>query len=202
MPQPPKGPRLWFRRSRRNDSGVITHHSTWVILDHGKQIGIGRSEGQRHLAESDLQRYLEGSYVREVPPGPIGQPLPISSTLPPPLAGKSRHGIIYFVTCEPPDILEFPIKIGWTIHVAARFDRLQCLMPWPIKVLAKLAASRRDEYAIHSKFEHLRLEGEWFRRNGELMGYISHISLALNASREQTQTETGQFPIESPQNSQ
>lgn len=54
-----KGPRLWFRKERKDKRGAITHKGEWVIRDGSTQRGTGCSMGDRRGAESALQLYLK-----------------------------------------------------------------------------------------------------------------------------------------------
>ncbi len=56
MPRKPKPPRL-FLRSARGDRGAV-----WVILDRGREISTGSSEGDAQGAEKALSEYLASKY--------------------------------------------------------------------------------------------------------------------------------------------
>jgi hypothetical protein len=43
----------------------------------------------------------------------------------------------------------------------------------PLDVLAVIRADKVGEYATHQKFDHLRIRGEWFRADPELLQFIA-----------------------------
>lgn len=66
-----------------------------------------------------------------------------------------------------------PVKIGWTSHLMRRWGQLQAaereetfLMGW-IR-----GGTRADERAMHKRFSHLRIQGEWFRQDSELLSFM------------------------------
>src|SRR5262245_30727197 len=63
MPAESKGPRLWFRKPRRNKSGKTTHQGVWLILDgkHQESTECGRSD--RDGAERKLETYLNRKHT-------------------------------------------------------------------------------------------------------------------------------------------
>jgi integrase len=66
MPQAAKGPRLWLRRERRDQSGTLTHPAVWYIRDDGRyQQGTGcgiddRERAVQLLADYIAQKRLDG----------------------------------------------------------------------------------------------------------------------------------------------
>lgn len=73
--------------------------------------------------------------------------------------------LVYFIGAE-----GGPIKIGKATDVKKRLSSHQTSNPEALRVYGVM---RGDESAIHQKFEHLRLRGEWFRREPELLAFIS-----------------------------
>jgi hypothetical protein len=72
---------------------------------------------------------------------------------------------------------DYPIKIGFTERVASRRAKgIQTGCPYPIVTLGILPATIQDERRLHLTFDHLRLEGEWFRRDEKLLSYIESIA--------------------------
>jgi integrase len=63
MPAQSKGPRLWFRKARRDKPGKITHRGVWLILDgeHQESTGCGRDD--RLSAERKLEVYLNRKHT-------------------------------------------------------------------------------------------------------------------------------------------
>lgn len=142
-----KGTRLWLRSERRDSAGKITHEAVWFILDGGRQIGTGCGAEDVAGAENKLAAYCEG---REV---------------------KTKY--VYFVSAEHEG---FPIKIGISESHKTRFTALQVALPYPLKVLAILPTEDGIfERRLHRKFAHLRLNGEWFKADPELISYIDNL---------------------------
>jgi hypothetical protein len=72
------------------------------------------------------------------------------------------------------------IKIGRTRGVAiARLLGLQTASPDELRLLGVIRnATHDDETALHRKFKHLRIRGEWFTASPELIGYIDEHATA------------------------
>ena len=65
------------------------------------------------------------------------------------------------------------IKIGVSKDVVERMRGLQTASSRPLRLMAFLpGATGRDEAMLHRKFAHLRLNGEWFRPEAELLEYV------------------------------
>lgn len=64
------------------------------------------------------------------------------------------------------------VKIGWSRKVSARLAQLQTGSPIPIKLLGTMPGGRAVERRLHQQFAHLRLAGEWFADDPELLAYI------------------------------
>lgn len=65
------------------------------------------------------------------------------------------------------------VKIGWTAGAAwNRILGMQTGCPEKLIIYAELLGSEEDEEALHRKFASLRLQGEWFRNEGELAAWI------------------------------
>jgi len=82
----------------------------------------------------------------------------------------SDEGYVYFVRSEK----THAIKIGFTAgKIEDRLSALQTAHPYKLQVLAASCGSREYEKALHGRFGHLRLEGEWFEPHPDLMAFIS-----------------------------
>jgi hypothetical protein len=80
-------------------------------------------------------------------------------------------GDVYFV--QPEGQPDANIKIGFTTQsVAGRLGNLQCGSHERLSVLHHLPAQRRHEADLHERFKHLRVTGEWFRPEPELLRFI------------------------------
>jgi integrase len=62
MPRRSKNARLWLRPARRNKTGKVTRHAIWIILDGGKHVATGCSEGETERAEQLLAAYIAEKY--------------------------------------------------------------------------------------------------------------------------------------------
>jgi hypothetical protein len=89
----------------------------------------------------------------------------------PPSVPITRNGIagIYFASCRQNG---YPIKIGYSKDIKGRIKELQTSVPWPLEVLATTTGDLSREIWLHGKFAHLRMQGEWFRREPDLVAYI------------------------------
>lgn len=89
------------------------------------------------------------------------------------LAYKRRYpGFIYFIQGESGG----PIKIGYTENVEKRLCALQTGHYDTLKVLKAIPGNINDEKKHHKKFQHLRLRGEWFKPEQELLNYIDSLN--------------------------
>lgn len=84
-----------------------------------------------------------------------------------------------------PDVLGFTyfiragdaIKIGSAINFKRRLGSLQTSHEKSLDVLAVFSASAVDEYSTHLRFVHLRIRGEWFRADKELLQFIDYAKI-------------------------
>lgn len=66
-----------------------------------------------------------------------------------------------------------PIKIGWSKNVRSRLAGLQTANPYPLRLLLVLDGEERDERRLHDWFGTERLNGEWFKSDGEVAAFIA-----------------------------
>jgi hypothetical protein len=121
----------------------------WVIREDRKFVRTRYREHQIDLAKVALNRFIRTRKWR------------IERT-------------IYFVTCDAPD---FPIKIGMAGDVTERLRDIRTSLPFEPILLASYPGTSKDERAIQKRFEALRIRGEWFRRENELLDYIASVSV-------------------------
>lgn len=76
---------------------------------------------------------------------------------------------VYFVQAGSPDR---PVKIGFTQRPLYRLRALKTALPDRVVVLLTTLGTKDSEADLHLRFEHLRLRGEWFRPDPELLDYI------------------------------
>lgn len=87
--------------------------------------------------------------------------------------------MIYFIQTE-----DGPIKIGYTTSVKKRMNTLQTSSPKKLTLLAEMQGSRTFEREIHNKFHHIKMTGEWFRPEQELMNFIQDLKGTATATGE------------------
>ncbi len=67
---------------------------------------------------------------------------------------------VYFVRCETTRL----VKIGFTVgSVKERLSSLQTGSASELFLIAAVMGSEADEKALHRKYDHVRVRGEWFR---------------------------------------
>jgi hypothetical protein len=66
-----------------------------------------------------------------------------------------------------------PIKIGYAGNVVKRMLRLQQGNPSALRVYATLPGGRGEERALHRRFRHLRIRGEWYEASEDLLAYVA-----------------------------
>lgn len=92
-------------------------------------------------------------------------------------------GLVYFVCAEGGD----RIKIGKTRDLTRRLLSLRAHSPTPLVVLATEPGGLQREAELHAKFAPMRLHGEWFRAEPELLDYIATLAVP-NLYREPAST--------------
>lgn len=81
----------------------------------------------------------------------------------------SGLGYVYFVRAAGLDL----IKIGWTGgHPAKRLRELSQASPVELAFEGVMLGTWQAEQALHLRFAHLRVRGEWFRAAPELVAFI------------------------------
>lgn len=78
-------------------------------------------------------------------------------------AGRDR-GMIYFITARDVGM----VKIGFAHNPQARFHVVQTGSPIELKLERAGDGSYSDEDELHSRFERLRVRGEWYRLTPEI----------------------------------
>jgi hypothetical protein len=77
-------------------------------------------------------------------------------------------GFVYFLQSGP----DGPIKIGWSQDVTRRIEELQTANARRLVLLGTMPGRMEDEAALHTRFAHLRMEGEWFQDAVEIHSYL------------------------------
>lgn len=160
--RPAKGPRLYLRKARPDRS------ATWVIKDYGREFTTGCSAEDRKGANEAMQQYIAQRGRPAI--GWDGEKY-VDLT-------NYRLGLVYFISTR--EIDEFPIKVGFTDRLDARLMGLQVGCPFRLEVMATMDGAPIDEQRILRRFSHLRMCGEWLRRDAELLHWIAKL---LNRGR-------------------
>lgn len=88
--------------------------------------------------------------------------------------------MIYFIGCEAANA----VKIGKTTNrVYERLNQAQVNCPFELKLLAAHEGCGPDEAALHLRFAHLRVRGEWFRLSAELKAHIATLECPEKPAR-------------------
>lgn len=107
----------------------------------------------RHAADPALARFIRRLDDAAVQAGP--------GRLPP---------WVYFIEALPGGF----IKIGWSVQPLRRMSENLAFVPPDVKLrlLAIMPGDGDDELALHRRFAHLRVRGEWFEPGDDLLLYI------------------------------
>lgn len=81
------------------------------------------------------------------------------------MLGRSDIGIVYAV-----GFLKY-VKIGFSRNFDARLGSLQAGCPLQLTVYRKFPGFQHDERQLHRRFEHARLNGEWFFMDRKLSAW-------------------------------
>lgn len=145
MPREYKGPKIWLDRSR----------GTWTIIDRKDRIRTGFLADQKESAMEALREYADGH--------PVEPPAPPKSWAKRRKKKVRQYGV-YIAGFGP------YIKIGVSIDIPERMAKLQ--MPEKVELYSALEGWITEERALHRRFAAYRLNGEWFRKEGELAEWI------------------------------
>ncbi|HEY8593294.1 MAG TPA: GIY-YIG nuclease family protein [Sphingomicrobium sp.] len=82
-----------------------------------------------------------------------------------------RKGRVYFVGAPGGEI-----KIGYSVDLRRRRNELQVGSSKKVQVLASVPGGREEEAAMHLRFRHLHLRGDWFEPGPDLLAYIWQVA--------------------------
>lgn len=89
-------------------------------------------------------------------------------------ARRSLPSSVYFIQTGFYD--DDPVKIGIADSVQARLVQLQTASPYRLRLLGVMPGGATEERALHQRFAHLRLHGEWFEGADELLTAIAEMT--------------------------
>ena len=75
---------------------------------------------------------------------------------------------VYFIECNE----EF-IKIGCAKNIKTRLSGLQVSNPYPLKIIKQIDGGRDVERKLHNYFLSLKVRGEWFKKETDLIDFIN-----------------------------
>lgn len=88
--------------------------------------------------------------------------------------------MIYFIQSE-----RGPVKIGYTLSLSKRLANLRCSSPEQLNVIGTIQGDKAVEKLLHQKFNHLKIEREWFRPEKDLLSFIKeHASSSITSDEE------------------
>jgi hypothetical protein len=91
----------------------------------------------------------------------------LPSDEPAPVDGECLPGeCVYFVQAGE------HVKIGTSTRTEARLSQAQTMNALPVKLIGTVRGDRRLEKVLHKRFDHLRVQGEWFAASLELLAFI------------------------------
>lgn len=79
-----------------------------------------------------------------------------------------------------------PIKIGKAKDVSTRFYQLQCAHPETLTLLCVIEGDKDKEDELHDLFLNLKIRGEWFSPESELLNYIQSLVPFSGPSKKET----------------
>jgi len=65
------------------------------------------------------------------------------------------------------------VKIGHSVNIEKRITALRTGFPYKLNILKVVSGDYYIERKLHDKFKYLRLEGEWFELNNDLLNFIN-----------------------------
>ena len=98
-----------------------------------------------------------------------------------PMGQRDRPGFIYVIEA----IGASRVKLGWTARDARdRLMSLQTSSPFPLRIVAVIVGTMREERALHARFHALRImpNSEWFHLRGELEAFVRSLPIQLGKS--------------------
>lgn len=89
---------------------------------------------------------------------------------------------------------EGPVKIGSARDPVHRMQTLQISHYLALKIVRVFEGGPKEEYALHKRFSHLMIRGEWFAFTSELMGDIGLPETTIEALQEAARCPYSEVP--------
>ena len=77
---------------------------------------------------------------------------------------------VYFILCS----TQRMVKIGHTNNMVKRLHQLQVGCPYELKVIKTMDGDYELEQELHKRFDHYRVQGEWFVYSQEIKDYLNN----------------------------
>jgi hypothetical protein len=117
------------------------------------------------------RRNMRSVTMQELTAAAMGTAILDADQQPPAPAKVPKKDRVYFVRMHMED---GPIKIGTSWNTYARFTNLLTASPYELTYLGDIAGNKEREHEFHVRFERLRMLGEWFHPDPELIAHISY----------------------------
>lgn len=78
----------------------------------------------------------------------------------------ATQGFVYFVTDGD------AVKIGFAINPFKRLQELQVSHHRVLRMIGTISAPDYQERMLHNRFRHLRIRGEWFRLEDDILDFV------------------------------
>lgn len=129
-----------------------------------KKKGLDHWEGLIFLSRGGAGRQA-GS--KKAPPEPPPNPYPDETQIRP-TSSPYQGEVVYFLRAS----AQGPIKIGKARDITRRVATLQTALPDELHLLLTIPGYGHEEAWFHKRFEHLRLRGEWFHADCDLVHFL------------------------------
>lgn len=95
--------------------------------------------------------------------------------------GETLHSVVVSESCKKPSALVYfieavglaRVKIGYSDNPEKRLAQLSTGSPVELRIMRTVAGGQELEKQLHAKFDHLRIDGEWFHLTKELQVFIA-----------------------------
>lgn len=155
-PDPPKGWIWWWGGEMRAHGPHARSRACWEKVKWSPDGKVYLPDSHEDREEHERKNKDRSATAPIAPPVPHPEPRP-------------KPTFVYFAQRGE----NGPIKIGVSGGVKARVSALQTAVAEPVRLLASIEGTRRDEEELHFRFQAHRLKGEWFRPVPELLAHIA-----------------------------
>jgi hypothetical protein len=147
---------------RRNITRERTRHGKTIYYYRPGKGPRVRLPNPEEVGEVEFQAAYEMAVRGEMP-----LQEPSSWKMPPYLKDFGETGYVYFLR------MGRSVKIGFSRDVRKRMKAIQTACPEPTEVLKVIPGVVNTERYFHEHFAQYRMQGEWFRLEGDLCSFLS-----------------------------